>query len=776
VEWDKLKAPDEEYLKVAVTHLLPEYYGARPDAGTGRVLRRMADAFVARHSDSWLRDVLKTPHSASAAEAFAALGRAVVAEDSDQWDRSSAEARTALRLFRAVGSEAGALRAQFEGVYTLQVRTRYVECASQGRLLDPGLRGNSYPWLSTQALLESAICETWAGDFDRAWASQRQATQAANTYHYSVLSLRSALVSATLQRDLGNGAAAGRDLVQGLAQFWNGSYPLAHAWNFYSLLSLLAPQMNVPYSAVAWAREAVEAGSSLGYQSLDAGALHQLALTEMSVGLLDLAAHHLLQASAAVARSPSDDQLLLQVIYAIELAEVEAGLGEVDQPIALLTGFQEEVQRCEILLRLRFAAVLGRLRLRQGRLAESRSLLDRALQIGESGRATLSEADRLLWVRAMGDIHRALVECGIREGSDPRQSWELWSRYRAAVSNQGSATNLGENVVVPGEAMLSFAELPSGVGAWLGTPRGFRFRWLDPQTKDVREAADRLVRGFANPRSPEAVLREDARQLSQWLLASWDGELDTVQTVVIESDGSLSSLPWPALVRQNQHYWSEDFAIRIRVGAGRPRQPSLPLGSAKSILAVGEPTVTGAQDFSPLPDARQEAKNVSSLFPRSVLLEGPTATLSEVRNRLRGAEVFHFAGHGYGGDGGGLVLRGAGGGPALLTAAGIQDLQLSRCRLAVLSGCATGSGERDGPGDPQSLVRAFLHAGTREVVASLWNLDSAGTQVFMGEFYAAMFSGAQADQALRKAAAAVRAKGEYRHPYYWAGLQVFEVQ
>jgi len=94
----------------------------------------------------------------------------------------------------------------------------------------------------------------------------------------------------------------------------------------------------------------------------------------------------------------------------------------------------------------------------------------------------------------------------------------------------------------------------------------------------------------------------------------------------------------------------------------------------------------------------------------------------------------------------------------------------------VLSGCATGSGELHGAGDPQSLVRAFLHAGTGEVVASLWNLDSAATQVLMDEFYTAMFSGAPADQSLRKAAAAVRAKVEYRHPYYWAGLQVFDVQ
>src|ERR1039457_1863126 len=308
----------------------------------------------------------------------------------------------------------------------------------------------------------------------------------------------------------------------------------------------------------AWATESVETGSGIGRPYVDAGALHQLALTETSVGSVDLAVGDLQQGNAAQAKLPSNDQRFLRVVYAIELAEAQANLGEVERPLALLAGLQEEVQRCEAVLKLRFAAVLGLLYLRQDNYAESKSLLDRALKIGESSRAKLSEPDRLTWVRAMGDIYRTLVECEIKNGSEPRQSWELWSGYRAALFNQGSATNLAGDVVASGEAVLAFAELPSGVAAWLGTPRGFYFRRLDPETKVVREAARRLVRGFANPRSPEPVLREDARQLSRWLIGSWDSELDKVQTVVIESDGPLSSLPWPALVRSNGRYWSEE--------------------------------------------------------------------------------------------------------------------------------------------------------------------------------------------------------------------------
>jgi CHAT domain-containing protein len=155
-------------------------------------------------------------------------------------------------------------------------------------------------------------------------------------------------------------------------------------------------------------------------------------------------------------------------------------------------------------------------------------------------------------------------------------------------------------------------------------------------------------------------------------------------------------------------------------------------------------------------------------------LEGQEATLPRVLTGLRTTQIFHFAGHGFGGEGGGLVLRGANGGPALLRAADIQNLDLSRCHLVVLSGCATGSGELSGRGDPQSLVRAFLRAGAQQVVASYWNLNSAGEVVLMLKFYQALREGAPVAESLRQATDVLRSDGHYAHPYYWAGLETFQ--
>lgn len=694
--WNQLFAPDEEYLRVAVTRLLPAYYGMPPDETLGGVLRRMADAFITRHQDRWLLDATRTPRARLAAEAFRALGQAQEAGDAGQIEREKEEAEKATRLFRSAGSHAGVLRAEFERLDAL--RRAEKPCSTAGQSLEHDLNGTSYSWLRAQTLMVSTICEFRDVNFERTWTKCRAAIKLAKRHSYSVLLLRASGLSAASQRAVGNTAEAWRNCMQGLDSYWGARYPLIRAQFIYAELSLLAPQVNAQYSAVAWAEETLETTSSLAIRDYHPGALHQLALAEISVGMRDKADTHFDQYSRLVSSLPADDQRAQTLQMSVERAEAEAKLGLLNQAHARLESIREQAERVgHAVLKLRLNADLGQVRLRLGNYGESRKLLTRALETGESARSGLSETDSLSWTRLMGHTYRALVECEIRSGADPRQTWIKWSGYRAALSNQALPPNLAGDPVPPGQAMLSLAELPSGIGVWLYTPRGFHFQWLAPSARD---AASRLVHNCTEAQSPLPVLRADARDLSAWLLGPWEKELDGVKTLIIESDGPVSSLPWPALVLSKGLYWSEEFATRIRVGAGSNLKPRVPVALAKRILAVGAPAVEANQDLPPLPDAMAEAKRVSAIFPRSILLTGREATMTEVRNRLENAEVFHFAGHGYGGAGGGLILRGAGGGPALLKAGDIQDLDLSRCRLAVLSGCSTGAGERNGSGDP----------------------------------------------------------------------------
>jgi CHAT domain-containing protein len=78
----------------------------------------------------------------------------------------------------------------------------------------------------------------------------------------------------------------------------------------------------------------------------------------------------------------------------------------------------------------------------------------------------------------------------------------------------------------------------------------------------------------------------------------------------------------------------------------------------------------------------------------------------------------------------------------LLTVAEIMArCRLPACRLVVLSACRSGLPRQHAADEFTSLPGAFLMAGARGVIASLWPVDDAATYLLMDAFYAAWAGG-----------------------------------
>jgi CHAT domain-containing protein len=88
--------------------------------------------------------------------------------------------------------------------------------------------------------------------------------------------------------------------------------------------------------------------------------------------------------------------------------------------------------------------------------------------------------------------------------------------------------------------------------------------------------------------------------------------------------------------------------------------------------------------------------------------------------------------------------------------------------LVTLSACRSGLGELISGEGMVGITRAFLHAGARSVVASLWVVDDEATAAFMSLFYGAMKDGLPVADALERARSRLRAEARWRHPFYWA--------
>ena len=94
--------------------------------------------------------------------------------------------------------------------------------------------------------------------------------------------------------------------------------------------------------------------------------------------------------------------------------------------------------------------------------------------------------------------------------------------------------------------------------------------------------------------------------------------------------------------------------------------------------------------------------------------------------------------------------------------------------LVVLSACDTAVGPIEGEEGISTLARAFLLAGTRTVVSTLWTIDDDSTLYLMKIFYAELARGKSAPEALRVAKISMLKKFGPRKavPYYWAALTV----
>jgi CHAT domain-containing protein len=107
----------------------------------------------------------------------------------------------------------------------------------------------------------------------------------------------------------------------------------------------------------------------------------------------------------------------------------------------------------------------------------------------------------------------------------------------------------------------------------------------------------------------------------------------------------------------------------------------------------------------------------------------------------------------------------------VLTADEVARLDLSACDLAVLSACETALGQAN-PGEGlMSLRRAFLQAGAKTVISTLWRVDDRATRELMGEFYRRLLVEKEPPgAALRGAKLHLMKNTEFKEPRYWAAF------
>ncbi|MCQ4165870.1 CHAT domain-containing tetratricopeptide repeat protein [Tahibacter harae] len=644
-------------------------------------------------------------------------------------------------------------------------------------------------------LAEAQLAEQ---QFDAARASAREAAEIAAVDADPAVLADVWLRTARVQRRSGDLAGAGESARQAEA--------LARKLEQYSTLD----QARLELAQVKMARNEPAAARRLAAATLQHGRLGQVFALE---------ARNLIAAALrAQGRKAAAEQAYREALAAIE----NAGSYVYDLELrAIFLATQREAQRGLLALLLESDGA------GPARAAEALVLSERLR--ARSLRERLDAAPAPPLATAEREQHLArLAELGLarwklqEDRATPARLAELDVQIRAAEAALRSADAAAQESAAlppPGgrRADLAVADLQQALPAEASL---VVYRQLPQQSYAWVLSRDRL---HAVPLADENELGQAVREVRAALAGSdttaaaaalehahgllWQPLAPLLKTprVFVVADASLDALPFAALRPPAGGYLLQQHEISLLPAAWLLLRPPPPaLRADYRALLVGDPVYTRddprlgvapeveyiaaapvlRNGISRLRGSRDEVQRVQYRLgaAHSTVLQGLDASLPALQEVNMGSfDLLHFATHGVDGragiSGSGLVLslfdaqgRSADG---FLSSRRIGAGRLD-ARLVVLGACDTAVGRAIGDEGSAGVAHAFLQAGARHVVATLWPVQDGVMPELMTDFYAdPALSARRPAQALRQAQLRFLQRYPQASPALWAGVEAW---
>ncbi len=272
--------------------------------------------------------------------------------------------------------------------------------------------------------------------------------------------------------------------------------------------------------------------------------------------------------------------------------------------------------------------------------------------------------------------------------------------------------------------------------------------------------------------------------------------------LIISPDGYLNFLPFEALFN-GKKYLIEDYTIKY-ISSGREfiRQSKRKYGKNSSkVVVFGSPdyeygleedekpkdktkgglisTLEGINDFESL-DSSKEIEIIKKYYSNIEIYTNKKATVENLM-RIVSPKILHISTHGFFFNDKTILnpmrrsalaltsandamfqsnLRG------IATALKLSNMELYGTELVVLSACETGLGTPQNAEGVIGLPKAFIQAGAKNVIMSLWSVSERQTALLMEKFYTNVANGKEYALALRDAKLEMIEK----HPYYWSAF------
>lgn len=311
--------------------------------------------------------------------------------------------------------------------------------------------------------------------------------------------------------------------------------------------------------------------------------------------------------------------------------------------------------------------------------------------------------------------------------------------------------------------------------------RGLRPYVLNVPAEQLLSERDALLSAIAQRQAGASDTA--ATQLYDQLFAPLASQLAAAKELVIVPDETTTSIPFAALKNpRTNRYLVEDFVLTLSPSAATYAQTlaqTHPTDPARA-LVVGDPAFeqTLFPGLERLPQAESEARQVAAMYPGASIRLGGAASRTFVVEAIESVDVADIASHAVANERdsslSAILLAPGADGDGLLYVRDIAALHLTHAPVVVLAGCHTATTGRNAA-SVGSLATAFLAAGARTVIGTLWNVDDDIAANASIALHGAMKHGEAPSAALRNVQLQMlrSSDGRTRSIHSWSNIQSY---
>ncbi|HXJ43239.1 MAG TPA: CHAT domain-containing protein, partial [Bryobacteraceae bacterium] len=373
----------------------------------------------------------------------------------------------------------------------------------------------------------------------------------------------------------------------------------------------------------------------------------------------------------------------------------------------------------------------------------------------------------------------------LMDSHQPERALEIAESSRARVLNQGSVLAKGNQAGSAGAfRQLAARGKTTILEYWLGeqrsylwiiTPQKVSYRVL-ASTGELQPLIESYRAAILAQRNPLNSVAENGAKLSEALLPHLADGVKTSRFLIVP-DGDLHSLNFETLPEAGK-FWIEAATITIAPSLNYLLNRSAGRLAHQGLLMIGDPAAS-MQEYPRLEFAAQEMHSITAAMTgrESKFLSGADARPAAYA--AAGPESFgfiHFAAHAAANARSPLdssIILSGDARQCRLYARDVMSIPLA-AELVTLSACRTAGAKTYAGEGMVGLAWAFLRAGSRSVVAGLWDVNDRSTAQLMTGLYGEIARGSTVADALRSAKLAMIGNGDpYRKPFYWAPFQVY---